>query len=211
MIQVLITGPQPLYRQAVVNLLAHHQGLRSEQALDPQAQPSERLSQLDLLVVCASADADDSELIQRLGGASRLSPGKVVLFCENLGKRHQNLMDRGVIDLCLPLSITLEQALYCLERLLSEGRSQIVRQMRSDTAILSCFYPDLHDLTRSERQVLLNLQQGLSNQAIADRMDICLNTAKVHLARVCRKAGFRNRNQAAGFNCALLAIEQALI
>ncbi len=209
MIRALITGPQPLYRLAIAEQLEYRGDLIWEQAKDPLSQPGELLERLDLLVICAGAD--DGDLIQQLANSSRLTPGKILLLSEYLGKRHRKLMGRGIIDLCLPLSITQDQARCYLQALLLAGRSHMVRQMLDDPEIQRRFYPDLRDLTRSERQVLFNLQKGLSNQAIADRMDICLNTAKVHLARVFRKAGFKNRNQAAGFACAQLAIGQTLV
>jgi DNA-binding CsgD family transcriptional regulator len=44
--------------------------------------------------------------------------------------------------------------------------------------------------------VLLNINRGLSNGEIAARMAISINTVKVHLAKIRRKTGIRNRTHA---------------
>ncbi|MEH6473757.1 MAG: LuxR C-terminal-related transcriptional regulator [Halopseudomonas sp.] len=209
MIRALITGHQPLYRLAVADLLEQHGGLCWAESRDPLTQQGRVLEKLGLLVICAGAD--DEYLIRQLGQSSRLTQGKIVLFSEYLGKRHQKLIELEKIDLCLPLSITLTQAQHCLDELLSAGPSHSVGRMQIGSEIQNRFYPDLRDLTQCERKVLFKLQKGLNNQAIADCLDISINTVKVHLSHVCRKVGFRNRYQAAGFTSAQLTVDHTLM
>ncbi|MEH6651805.1 MAG: LuxR C-terminal-related transcriptional regulator [Motiliproteus sp.] len=208
MIQVLISGSQPLYRMAVANQLEHLDDLHWQVSGHPLAIPAMDLKRSDLLIICA--DTNDIELMAQLDHCPRLTPGKVVLFAGCQGNRHLKLVLDAKIDLCLPLSIPLHQTRNYLTRLLRGSTSQVRQQALSDPDIKRGFHPDLTDLTLGERKVLFNLQQGLSNQAIAERMNICLNTVKVHLARSCRKAGFKNRYHAASMTRSRLAAGQAL-
>ena len=51
-------------------------------------------------------------------------------------------------------------------------------------------------LTPREREVLALLAEGLSNKAIADRLDISEHTAKFHVNAVLAKLGVQRRTEA---------------
>jgi DNA-binding NarL/FixJ family response regulator len=51
-------------------------------------------------------------------------------------------------------------------------------------------------LTPREREVLQVLAEGLSNKAIAARLQISEHTVKFHLASICGKLGAENRTDA---------------
>lgn len=57
----------------------------------------------------------------------------------------------------------------------------------------------LASLTVRERQVLMEVAQGLSNQEIADKLFISLPTVKTHVAHILAKTGSRDRVQAIVF------------
>ncbi|MEH6825719.1 MAG: LuxR C-terminal-related transcriptional regulator [Motiliproteus sp.] len=209
MIRALITGPHPLYRMAIANVLKNLGELHWRESSDPFSSAAAVSEPTDVLIICATTN--DSELIQQLEQTPRLSQAKVVLFTQRLGKRHRKLLADDRIDLCLPLSIPQSLAKDYLEQLLRSSSLGLAYRVLDDPTIRHCYHPDLSDLTCSERKVLLNLQLGLSNRLIAERMCIRLNTVKVHLAKACRKAGFRNRYQAASYTCQQLAFGQTTL
>ena len=56
--------------------------------------------------------------------------------------------------------------------------------------------PRLDDLTDREREVLVAMAKGWSNQEISDRLFIAANTTKTHVKHVLTKLGARDRVQA---------------
>ncbi|MFK0120924.1 response regulator [Streptomyces sp. NPDC090994] len=75
-------------------------------------------------------------------------------------------------------------------RLIAEFAATPVRGSGADPAVLD-------QLTRREREVLSCLGEGLSNAAIADRLDMAEATVKTHVSRLLAKLGLRSRVQAA--------------
>ncbi|MEU2965483.1 response regulator transcription factor [Streptomyces ardesiacus] len=75
-------------------------------------------------------------------------------------------------------------------RLIAEFAAKPVRESAADPAVL-------RDLTRREREVLSCLGEGLSNAAVAARLDMAEATVKTHVSRLLGKLGLRSRVQAA--------------
>ncbi|NEB13302.1 response regulator transcription factor [Streptomyces coelicoflavus] len=75
-------------------------------------------------------------------------------------------------------------------RLIAEFAAKPVREPAADPAVL-------RELTRREREVLSCLGQGLSNAAIAERLEMAEATVKTHVSRMLGKLGLRSRVQAA--------------
>ncbi|MEU6450530.1 response regulator transcription factor [Streptomyces sp. NPDC046979] len=75
-------------------------------------------------------------------------------------------------------------------RLIAEFAAKPVRDPAADPA-------GLRELTRREREVLSCLGEGLSNAAIAERLDMAEATVKTHVSRLLGKLSLRSRVQAA--------------
>ncbi|GJF19818.1 response regulator [Streptomyces sp. HO565] len=75
-------------------------------------------------------------------------------------------------------------------RLIAEFAARPVRETTADPAVLE-------GLTRREREVLSCLGEGLSNAAIAGRLEMAEATVKTHVSRLLGKLELRSRVQAA--------------
>ncbi|MGV9390317.1 response regulator [Streptomyces olivaceus] len=75
-------------------------------------------------------------------------------------------------------------------RLIAEFAAKPVREPAADPSVL-------RDLTRREREVLSCLGEGLSNAAVAERLDMAEATVKTHVSWLLGKLGLRSRVQAA--------------
>jgi DNA-binding NarL/FixJ family response regulator len=75
-------------------------------------------------------------------------------------------------------------------RLIAEFATTSVREPTADPAVLD-------SLTPREREVLSCLGEGLSNAAVAARLDMAEATAKTHVSRLLAKLELRSRVQAA--------------
>ncbi|MEU1873586.1 DNA-binding NarL/FixJ family response regulator [Streptomyces sp. SAI-195] len=75
-------------------------------------------------------------------------------------------------------------------RLIAEFAARPVREPTADPEVL-------RDLTRREREVLSCLGEGLSNAAVAERLEMAEATVKTHVSRLLAKLGLRSRVQAA--------------
>jgi LuxR family transcriptional regulator, maltose regulon positive regulatory protein len=76
-------------------------------------------------------------------------------------------------------------------RPIASGLSDALRLGRDRPA-----YGLLDDLTERELEVLALMAEGLTNQAIADRLYVSINTVKTHAKHIYEKLGVRNRAQA---------------
>lgn len=87
------------------------------------------------------------------------------------------------------INAAVEGNRWCSPRLLRLVLSELAPGIRSATP------PDLPVLTVREREVMLNVERGMSNQEIARTLSIAVPTVKNHVRNVCRKLGVRNRWQ----------------
>ncbi|WP_428860624.1 response regulator [Bifidobacterium dentium] len=91
-----------------------------------------------------------------------------------------------------------------IERMMEGGltdQNSLTIPTSADTAPSRPAYtdPELDELTDREREVLIEIAHGLSNQEIADRLFISLPTVKTHVAHILSKINARDRVQAVVF------------
>ena len=84
----------------------------------------------------------------------------------------------ALVDLCRGLTFS-DQSLYDRLATLHDEEPQLLAQ-----------------LTSRERELLGYIDAGLSNQQIADRIDVSLTTVKWHLQNMYAKLGVTNRSAA---------------
>ncbi len=79
------------------------------------------------------------------------------------------------------------------------SRMATARIMHEFTQRASGNRPSIDDLSKREFEILRLTAQGLSNQEIAQRLDIALHTVKNHLRNILKKLHMKNRIQAVVF------------
>jgi two-component system, NarL family, response regulator LiaR len=91
----------------------------------------------------------------------------------------------------------LVNAIRCARRgelyLHPEAATRLAKAMRPGDQL----EPSPEQLTEREREVLKLVTRGLSNQDIADHLNVGLKTVKTHMSSIFQKLGFENRVQAA--------------
>ena len=70
-------------------------------------------------------------------------------------------------------------------------------QSNKETEQTKATIKDCYNLTPQEKRVLILLAGGLSNQQIAKKLDVSVNTIKVHVCSILQKMNVEDRTQAA--------------
>ena len=104
-------------------------------------------------------------------------------------------LDKGVAG-WLSKSLSAEELVDCLERV-HRGEVVVSEDPGPDAPIRQEAYPGKeHGLSPRESEVLALICQGLSNQEIADRAYISVNSVKTYIRLAYRKIGVERRTQA---------------
>lgn len=74
--------------------------------------------------------------------------------------------------------------------------ARLMARMADSTSTME---PGIEPLTDRELQLLKLVSQGLSNRAIAQTLDISLNTVKYHMKNILLKLGVQNRTEAVAY------------
>lgn len=75
--------------------------------------------------------------------------------------------------------------------------SLVLEELSRVDSIFYRDHPGLDSLTSREREILTLIGKNLSNQEIASKLNITVNTAKVHVHKVLEKLQLQNRREAA--------------
>lgn len=85
------------------------------------------------------------------------------------------------------------------KRLIEHMAQVNIQQSNSDQQAPMYTDPELNELTEREREVLIEIAHGLSNQEIANKLFISVPTVKTHVAHILQKIHARDRVQAVVF------------
>ncbi|MCI6532459.1 MAG: response regulator transcription factor [Bifidobacterium animalis] len=86
-----------------------------------------------------------------------------------------------------------------IEKMMETGVTQEEPGRQQSEVAAEYTDPELATLTEREREVLIEIAHGLSNQEIADKLFISLPTVKTHVAHILQKINARDRVQAVVF------------
>ena len=195
MAKLLLVDDHPIVREGLRAYLSLHPGLTVVGEVENVPQALEKLGQTqpDLVLLDVRLEGQSGlsllETLQKQEGAP-----KVLLLTSFLDEDY------------LREALRLGAAGYLLKRAgqgaLLDGIRAALRGERVLDPAAAALLPTLPDdplkrLTPRERTVLGLLAEGLSNKAVAKRLDVGEKTVKTHVSSVLAKLGVKDRTQAA--------------
>lgn len=162
----------------------------------------------DLLIVDWRSEVDASELAIKRKKAGEKVP--VIALAENGTLAHvRHIVSHG-IQAVIPVTATPDVFSAMLPFVMAGGSHvplSVLGEAANDSPIplqtrAAQRSPLLHEdpvfrnLTRRQREVLRLVSMGLSNEEIAEEMDVTLNTVKSHVSSMLRALGVKRRTQA---------------
>lgn len=200
--RILFVDDHALFREALVHVLREldrdleviHAGTA------PEAIAAASYYQgIDLILLDRSlAGADGISILPQLHDAANGAP-VVVVSGSGRAPDVRRALEAGAASY-VPKSVGTQELLIALRRVLA-GESYLPASLlaamapANNTPTLSGQIK-LDKLTQRQKDVLQLLSQGLSNKAIANRLDLCEGTIKLHVSAIMRALGVRNRTEA---------------
>lgn len=216
MITVLVVDDQPLIRQAVADILDGHDDIVVEQAVDgveaiskaTAARPDVvvmdiRMPHLDGIAATDRICADPQLASTRLLILTTFEDDEYVVAALRAGA--SGFIGKGAEPEDIVRAV---RAVHDGDALLSPAatRALITRYTATPTVPNLHAIPELAELTEREREILVLVAQGLSNQEIATKLVISPHTAKTHVNRIMNKVHAHDRAQ-----LVIIAYESGLI
>lgn len=206
MTRVLIADDQALIRQAVTDILSGQDGIEVVgQAVDGEdaAEQAARLRPDVIVMDIRMPGVDGIQATARICANPELSETRVLIlttFEEDeylvaaLRAGASGFIGKGSEPDEIVRAV---RAVHAGDALLSPNatRSLITRYIAAPQARDAASVPELAELTEREREVLLLVARGRSNQDIADELFISPHTAKTHVNRVMMKLRSHDRAQ----------------
>ena len=208
MIRVIVVDDQSLIRQAVVDILADERDIEvvSEATTGAEAVSlvstlgpdvvlmDIRMPQLDGISATAEIVADSRNVDTRVLILTTFEEDENVVAALRAGA--SGFLGKGAEPEEI---IRAVHAVHAGDALLSPSatRSLIARYVAAplESAVSELSRPELRALTEREREVLLLVARGRSNQEIADELFISPHTAKTHVNRIMVKVQAHDRAQ----------------
>ena len=98
--------------------------------------------------------------------------------------------------LCDVIKDVLDGSMY-FDSSVSDFVMQQTSRANEEKVLGNISVKDCYNLTQQEKRVLILLSSGNNNQQIAKKLDISVNTTKVHVCSILQKMGVEDRTQAA--------------
>ncbi len=194
----IIVGRQPLFMEGIAILLRESSFVKEVHKLDPEASPEDisSLNASTIIFCCASGADKPEDLLSRFTLLPEAEFEKIIVFCPLISAPLRTIFTESGI-LVLPLAVDMESGKEYLSEYLRNTHTKVEYKAAADKKLNNLFLPDFDNLTVREKEVLLNISRGYSNADIAAKMDIHINTVKVHVQKICRKIAVQNRTEAA--------------
>ena len=193
----MLVDDHPIVREGLRAYLAQQEGLNVVAEAGSVAEALEQLTEIkpDLILLDVRLEGENGlTLLAEL--RRRESPVRVLLLTSFLDEDY------------LREALRLGASGYLLKRAgqgaLVDGVRAALRGERALDPAAAALLPGLHDdpvqrLTPRELEVLTLLAEGLSNKALAKRLNVGEKTVKTHVSSVLAKLGLKDRTQAALF------------
>jgi DNA-binding NarL/FixJ family response regulator len=189
-VDIIVAAFQPEVRAALQSQL-NAGGLTAALEIDsPSALPRALADLTEPVVIAGTRWPETAPFLVR--GRRHEVPVVLLLEEDLLDARHAAF--RGGAAALLPLPISATALARALESIADGFR--LVPRRRSAAADDAPPLPSLSSLSPRERELLELVAAGLSNKAIARRLELSINTIKYHLASAFAKLDARTRAEA---------------
>lgn len=180
-----VLGETELVTHGLAGMLRPHGGRVSLSVLPGAADPAE-VGDLDVVLCDPFAGADVAD---RLGRIPRLHPAKVLVFTwQDHPQRRLRALEAGAHGY-LSKAATTRELITAVEAVL---RGEEVARPAAPAA----GPPAFPGLSQRESEVLVLIGSGLSNQEIADKIYVSVNSVKTYIRQIYSKTGATRRTQA---------------
>ena len=203
--QVHILGPLKLQNVLMASYLQSETGLPCFYSQNLNLNPILTSGQRPLVLWdCISTNLDDLWTQLDKGFDSRGAESLVALFNASVEKKayrvHKEAVIRGIRGIFFehdPLEVFPKGVLAMLKGEHWLSRDLLSKCVLETMDVISTSQEIRPTLTAREKEILLLLAHGASNEEIADQLCISYHTVKTHLTNTYEKIGAKNRLQAA--------------
>lgn len=200
---VHVVSKNTIQNELFISFLSKETGLQltfgSTMSEIPVTGTESNASQL-ILFDCLGLEAD--EIWTKLGIGSDLNPARnlIALFNVERSKEVEKVAVaqsiRGVFYVNAPLEIFSKGILSIFRGELWYSRGTVSEILLESRSMLKASSQSSALLTAREKQILIEIASGASNQEIADELFISLHTVKSHIYNIYKKISISNRLQA---------------
>lgn len=205
--KILVVDDHILFREGLVSLLSNQDGLSVVGEGGSVREAVEKTLELNPDLVLMELSLPDGSGLGAMKSILSHKPGTLIVILTH-HESDELLIDsirHGAVGYILkntPAS-KLIASLHAIKRGEAALARRMTRKLVAEYQRMGGLYQpakiDLSILTERELQVLKLLSESATNQEIADRLFIAINTVKVHVHNILRKLKLRNRREAREF------------